>query len=110
MPPTRNLCRLRGLQIIRLSACEVIPIHRVCLPVASRPLTVLGGDISFLGPDAFTPRRPPPKSTVTMNNPHAERQAVLLERITKNAVSLMHSFTGCRLSDMHLRKNVLNSS
>ena len=45
-----------------------------------------------------------------MNNPHAERQAVLLERITKNAVSLMHSFTGCRLSDMHLRKNVLNSS
>jgi DASH complex subunit DAD4 len=27
-----------------------------------------------------------------MNNPHAERQAVLLERITKNAVSLMHPF------------------
>jgi hypothetical protein len=24
-----------------------------------------------------------------MNNPHAERQAVLLERITKNAVSIM---------------------
>jgi hypothetical protein len=28
-----------------------------------------------------------------MENPHAERQAVLLERIVKNAVSVSHRFT-----------------
>ena len=31
-----------------------------------------------------------------MNNPHAERQAVLLERITKNAVSIIHPYGGCQ--------------